>query len=261
MSNDLLRIDLTPLLTSIKKGVDKYLPEASDSVSILLTSTPLTVLTTTTIKNLLYIGLGREFGLHDPCHFFSARVDYFESALICVASLVHHLVMGIIYSALTVITLGLSSHIQFSFKKHWLQSMHAVAGVGISLLGTLVPTLGAYANVGFIALLSKSVISGCESDLALFEEPLLNEIKGIYSKNKDLISEFIRSYVNDHKRFDGQIETALNDFGYKIVEVKKLSELQKLVTETLSKFPSIQPSTLPSTPMKQRQLARSTVVV
>lgn len=244
--------DPFPMIADVKEGVETYLPESVDMVSIIFESTAVLHLGSTVIRSLPYIGKASVLRMNDLCHFLSVRVIYFEAAFICLASAVHNLFMAFLYTGLMILTLGFSQNINYACKKHWLHTVFSTAGVGIGVIGTFVPTLGALGTVGCFKILWNELVVGYRSDVKNFEDPLIREIKNVYHQNREQITEAVHTYVNDEYRF-GLINPFLDEFSKNLHTVKTIDQFTDLVSTTFEKC-STPPSTkeeIPPTPRKQ----------
>ncbi|NGX45291.1 MAG: hypothetical protein K940chlam2_00437 [Chlamydiae bacterium] len=219
-------VDLSPFLSSLKETMDRHLPLSSAKALIFLESTALQQTSLTTLENVIYISpIAGKLGVNDICHFLSARASYFESTLICVASLVNHIFWSVVYTALMIITLGLSSNINHCFKKHIYNIALSVSCVAINALGTLVPTFGAYANMGLIFFCYKMISWDYSDDLENFERPLIKEVQEIFRRQKENIQLFLLNHVGDDGHFYSTVKAAVDRFGVRLEEAKNVDDL------------------------------------
>lgn len=154
-------VDVLPIMNSIMKVVDEDLPRFSRDSFIMLDSSAFCSTLIATLKNVPFVALANELGVNDLCHYLSSRATYLEAACIALASTIHSVAMALIYSSLCILTLGLSDNINFACKKHLYHISYGLTSLGISLLGTLVPTLGVGAHIAFL----KSCILKLKEDL------------------------------------------------------------------------------------------------
>jgi hypothetical protein len=234
-------VDMSPFLSSLKETIDRYLPRSSDKATIFLESTSLQQTSLTTLQNVIYISpWASELGANDLCHFLSSRASYFESTLISVASLVNHLFWSVVYTALTVATLGLSSNINYGFKKHIYNVALSVACVAINAIGTLVPTLGAYTNLGLLFFCYKMISWDYDEDLEDFEKPLVKEVQQIFKRQKEKIELFLLNHVRDDRYFYETVKVAVDGFGGQLERAKTVDDLFEAFNYVLKNFNKVQ---------------------
>ena len=109
------------MVPSLLGGIDRNLPASSGSAITILKSSALVNTSYTILKNLPYSLHASVFGVNDFPHVLSSRVSFLEGALISVASTVHNVFFALIYSALVLGTLGLSTTLASDCGEHWLK--------------------------------------------------------------------------------------------------------------------------------------------
>ena len=242
-------VDMGPFLASLKETVSRHLPSSSSKLEIFLTSASLQQTSLTTLGNIAYISpMASELGVNDLCHFLSSRASYLESALICVASLVNHVFWFTVYTGLMVATLGLSSNINHCFKKHWYNIALSVSCLFISTVGTLVPTLGAYGNLGLIFFCYKIVSWDYGDDLQDFEKPLVKEVKEIFEAQRENIELCFLNLVNSEQYYHTTVKGAIDGFGSRLEEATNVDNLFDAFAFALKNFPNVEQKHPPPSP-------------
>lgn len=205
-------VDLLPIMNSFMKVVDEDLTRFFRDSYILLDSSALCTTTLTTLKNLPFIAIGNKLGMDDLCHYISSRASYLETLLINLASTIYSIAFAIIYSSLLVLTLGLSDKINFATKKHLYQIYYGATFLGISLLGTLVPTIGAVANVGFLHFSIKGLQHELDQEQRSSQMRLLGRIKTLYEHYKTELDAFLyttfspKRYVTEFRPLKAKLD-------------------------------------------------------
>ncbi len=231
---------MAPFFISMKEVVREYLPQSSDEISMLLDSTGLVHLTLTSLKNLAYIGAASTLGINDPAHFLSARVDYLETAIVGLASLIHNVVMGILYTLLVGVTLGLCQSFNYGFYKHWFHTAYAAAALVSGLIGAAVPTFGAAANAGLLWFSGARLYAKYEQDIAPHEEKIIQKVRQVCVQHHDSFALVIQHWTKS-LNFDrlNNIEPAIRGFEDDLGKTKKIIDLKGPIKTFVNKLTTL----------------------
>ena len=238
MVNKVQSGDFSPVLTSLKQGIQKYLPYSSSMGSKIFTSSALLQLSSASIENLPHVFLGKKMGNNMIWGFFSSRVTYLEAGLLSLASIIHNFVMAQIYTMAVICTLGLSDSLNFSCEKHWSHLGYGVIATGISTVGAVVPLGGIYLYSQWILRFVRSFKSNYQHDVNLFERQLIKEIKSIFKKHRPLIYKFTEARTEKH-RFQAEFKPLLQYIEKQLKESKKMEDLVNLLFQIRDRFPKM----------------------
>ncbi len=140
-------VNLDPLIPVIRRTLsDANFFSAFSMVAHCLDSSPFVNVSLVSLKSAPYVyysdkGLVQEFDNGMSC-----RLRYFEAAITSLAAVVYNCVFGVVFSALSLVTLGQVKMIVDQMGKHWAHSVLAVAAFGIASIGTVSPEHGIKAN-------------------------------------------------------------------------------------------------------------------
>lgn len=189
------------LFHSVREGLGRYLPEASYEAHIILESSALVQLSYTSLKNVPFAFLAKEFDINTISHSLSTRVDFIEATLMCVVSLIYQLACTIFYTAAVVGTIGLSDHLNFRCSLHWTHATYAFISSGIGIVGVIYPYYGVGLNLMLLLSIWKSVKSCYDHDVYHFERPLIEKIRDIFQENKAFIYNTFRERVKNEAEY------------------------------------------------------------
>lgn len=232
-----LNSELAPTIQAVKKGIETYLPEATQEAWIICESAALMQLTVVTLKNLPYSLLAHGFGINDFFHFISSKTNYLEVACISIASAAYNVFMAIFYTGMMAVTLGLSTQFNYSCKKHWMHIVYSITALGISIIGVISPFVGMVLTVRLYFHYYQVLKSNYKNDLANFEDPLVRQIKNAFLQNKKTIEGSINDLVPD--RYDKEFGPSLLEIDNRLKRVTKMDDLINLFIFIWYKFPQM----------------------
>jgi len=238
MSSKVAQNEFSPMMTSIRDGLERYLPEFSEKGVTVLRSSALAHTAFAILKNVHYSFFASAFGVNDLPHVLSSRVANVETALISAVSAVHNLFFAVFYTLLVVATLGLSYTVAAHCREHWVNGIYGVVTTSIGMVSVLTPYYGTGLNLLFFRSIWRSLMSDYQHDLNLFERPLLRKVKAIWKENRTLIFDFTRLKVGD-LRFQNEFKPSLNHIEKKLYESEKMDNLVDLMVDIWRRFPKM----------------------
>ncbi len=162
----------------------------------------------------------------------SCRLRYLEAAVISVAALVYNVAFGVIFTAISLATMGQIKFLSEQMRKHWIHSALSIAALGISCVGTVSPEYGI--NVG--------LAGGFAIGVALMQwvqGDAVTKICETFHRHKQELRQAVSqacqsSRINDQEfiPFFNHLESNLNQ------RVQTFAEFASAVSEALSYFPA-----------------------
>ena len=152
------------------------------------------------------------------------RLRYVETSLISLVSTVYNLAISIIFSALSLVTLGSVKSINTQCKKHWLHTGIALGSFLSANIGIVSPRLGALSAV---LVLTGLVFGGAMSA----QKHLATACSRIYQENKDRLRNAVfagpQGDEESNQRFRLQVTPCLNhiDANFREENVNSISDI------------------------------------
>ncbi len=194
------------------------LGEAKGFVDI-LTSHALWRVTLVSLKNIPYTFFSEQTGTNTFRHAVSVHRSYLRVGIICMATLVRNVVFAMHFTAAAIVTLGQVQTINDLFRRKWIHVGLSLGSVVASLVGTIVPKLGQFVNLGVGAFAAAAVIYTSQSDS-------INTIKGIYARNCERFYEAGRALAqNNDAIFNREIQPILGYIDQNLEAVQTYSDL------------------------------------
>ncbi len=141
-------------------------------------SSALNAVTTATLKNLPYTLFSEETGIDSVYHGLTARMRYFESAVMSLASFVHNVVFAVVFTVLAAVTFGQVQTLNDCFKREWTHTALSLGSVIVGLAGTAMPIAGVIGN-GALAGVSIAAV------LYFSQRDTIESVKGVYLRNQE----------------------------------------------------------------------------
>jgi len=178
------------------------------------------------------LGIVKEFDNGVSC-----RLRYFESAVTSLAAVVYNSVFGLIFSALSLVTLGQVKLIINQMHKHWVHSALAVAAVGISCAGTVSPDLGIKTNLAAAAAVGVALMQWMQGDV-------ITKICTAYQRENQALKQAVAqacmgSEINFEREFTplfNHLDSNLNN------RVKTFPEFANVIQNAIPLFPRVTPT-------------------
>lgn len=201
-----------------------------------LDSGPFVNVTLVSLKSVPYAYYGDKGIVKEFDNGVSCRLRYLETAVTSLAATVYNFVFGLIFSALSLVTLGQVRWIADQMRKHWAHTALSVAALGISCAGTISPNLGIRANVAGGYAIGLAVSRWMQGDV-------ISKISAAYQRyNSDLKQAVAIACVGSNIDFDriftpffNYLDSHLND------RVQTFSEFTNIVQNAAEHFPPIIP--------------------
>jgi hypothetical protein len=231
--------DFSPMFHSIMEGISKYLPSSSLTVAEIMESSAMVQMTHATVRNIPYAFLAKEFGINDLCHALTSRVTFFEATLVCLVSLVHHVFFASVYTCLSLMTLGLSEHLNFTCKKHWAHLSYSLVGSGVGFVGVFYPYAGAGLHLKFLIYSVQQLQKSYKFDVNLFERPLVREIQTICHNNFEVIRNFFHSRTDEWK-FRNTYLPSIEEIERRVEKAQRMEDLLNLTVDIYRQWPYLE---------------------
>ena len=166
----------------------------------------------------------------------SCRMRYLEAAVISMASAVHNVVFGLVFTALSVLTLGQVKPIVDQMRKHWIHTALATAASAIAFVGTVSPTLGVKANAA--ALFGIGVVA-----VQWVEGGVIGKIGTVYqAHSRDLRNAFLRGLEGDRMFFEQHFAPLFNHLDNNLNDrVQTFSDLMGIFQGVRMQVPPVVP--------------------
>ncbi len=142
-----LPVNLDPLVPVIRRTLsDADFFSGFRMAAHCLDSSPFVNVSLVSLKSAPYVYYSDKVLVQEFDNGISCRLRYFEAAITSLAAVIYNFVFGVVFSALSLVTLGQVKIIVDQMGKHWAHSVFAVAAFGIASIGTVSPNLGIKAN-------------------------------------------------------------------------------------------------------------------
>ncbi|NGX60476.1 MAG: hypothetical protein KR126chlam3_01651 [Chlamydiae bacterium] len=234
MSSKVQFYALSGLMSSIREGMKKYLPESSDKGQIVLESSALLQVSYASLKNIPYEFLEKDFSL---TQMLASRVTFLEAGLMSLASAVTNLFFAIVYTFLVVLTLGLSENLLARCKVHWMHMTYGFIMTGISACGVIRPYYGIGLNGLFLKSTVNATVRCYEKDLSRFQRPLINYIQKIAKQHSPVVHDFARS--GKEQRYQDYYKYSLEHIEGRIHSAKRMEDLTNLAVDVFRQWPKM----------------------
>ncbi len=227
---DRLKLDpLIPVLKNVLNDLDLKGPmrialHALDSSALMHT-------TLTSLKNAPYALLS--VGAFDDA--LSCRLRYAESAFLSTASLVYNFVWGLLCTVGSVATLGQVPMLTNQMQKRWIHTALSVAGIGVSLIGTLSPEWGVKANGG--ALLAIGLAAS-----KWLAEDFVAKIPAVYqARKRELKAAALVGVGNDQQVYQREMAPLFAFLSRRLDRpLNSFMDLGTLIQDSLDHLPHLQ---------------------
>jgi len=245
-----LQLDrLIPVFKRILSDVDLYKPvkTAIDCFD----SGAFANVTFVSLKSIPHVYFGDQPLVKEFDNGLSCRLRYFEAAFISVASLVYNLAYSVVFSALSLVTLGQVKLLTGQMRKQWIQTGLAVAAIGVSIAGTVSPDLGTKANLAAGLAIGAALLQWMQDDS-------ISKICTAYQRHSGLLKQEMAraceasgfNYNQEFTPFFNYLDQHLNE------RVKTFGNLSTVVQGASELCPSFRPQVTPNVIVDNlRQLA------
>ncbi len=244
-----LQLDpLIPVFRRMLSDVDLYKP-AKTAIDC-LDSGAFANVTFVSLKSIPHVYFGDQPLVKEFDNGMSCRLRYFEAAFISVASLVYNLAYSVVFSALSLVTLGQAKLLTSQMRKQWILTGLAVAALGVSIAGTVSPDLGTKANLAAGAAIGAALLQ--------MQEDSISKICTAYQRHNGLLKqEMTRACVANGFDYEREFIPFFNYLDQHLNErVKTFGSLLTVVQGASGLCPSFRPQATPHVILDNlRQLA------
>jgi hypothetical protein len=235
-----LPVNLDPLVPVIRRTLsDANFFSGFRMFAHCLDSSPFVNVSLVSLKSAPYVYYSDKVLVQEFDNGISCRLRYFEAAITSLAAVIYNFVFGIVFSVLSLVTLGRVKMIVDQMGKHWAHSVLAVAAFGIAAIGTVSPNLGIKANYAAGLAVAGALLDWTEGEA-------ISKICSAYQRHRQEFAQgaamvclndgipqntftpFL-NYLNDH----------LNN------RVESLSDLMGVVQNGAQRLPNITPWVTP----------------
>src|SRR5579871_4780322 len=220
-----------PVLRKMLSEVDlmKTLKIARDVID----SSALANVSLVSVKSIPYIfhkdnGIVKEFDNGVSC-----RLRYLEAAVLSLAAVVYNVAFGLIFTALSVATLGQIKWISDQMRKHWIHTVFSVATLAISTVGTFSPELGIKVTLAVGFAVGVALLQWVEGDAVA-------KICNAFQRNKQELRQAVaQACQTGGINFDQEVSPFLSHLESNLNQrVQTFGEFIEVVSDAVSYFPS-----------------------
>lgn len=174
--------NFSPLVTSVRDLLHQRLEGSSSRAMVVVHSSALIHTAYNTIRNLHYSFLANHFGVNDVPHVLSSRVAFIEGALVSLASTIHNLFFAIVYTAIGILTFGLSGNaIAKDRDHHWSNAYYSFLSIITAIVSIVTPKYGSYLSIGLFIYVLRSILNDYSKEIGSQETQLLGDLKDIFN--------------------------------------------------------------------------------
>jgi hypothetical protein len=156
------------------------------------------------LRSAPYAYLGDKHLLGDFDNGVSCRLRYLESAVTSTASVVYNFVFGVIFSTLSLVTLGQVKILTDQMHKNWIHTALATSTLAISSIGTVSPAFGIKANLGVVFAIGIVLAHW-------MQEGLVSKIGTAYQRHsRDLRAATAEACLRNGRNFDREFTPFYN---------------------------------------------------
>jgi hypothetical protein len=226
---------IIPVFRRILEEVD-FLQPLKTAVDC-LDSGPFFNVTLVSLKSAPYIYYGDKGIVKEFDNGVSCRLRYLETAVTSLAATVYNLVFGLIFSVLSLVTLGQIRLITDQMRKHWAHTALAVAALGISCAGTVSPDLGIKANLAGGFAIGVAISQMTQSDV-------ISKISTAYQQHNAALKQAVAQACRNSGIDFNREFTSFFDYldSHLIDRVKTFPEFADVVKNAAQRLPSILPT-------------------
>lgn len=246
MSSDSSNVDLSGLIERAKEGLRLYLPISSDKTLIASESTALLQVSYAALKCLPYSLFSSTFGLNDLSQMLSTRVVFFEAALVCLVSTVHNVFFAIIYTILSIPTLGMFGDFYSRCRVHWSHVFYGISCTTLASIGVATPKYGTGAIGAYMLyMIAGPVQDGFEEDVSRYETDIIDYVKEMAHDYSHIVYSWVRSWVKNEAAFYDYKDT-LTTIEERILAANRIEDLKELAWYAFRELPKRSPQAVHS---------------